>query len=339
MDHEARKWFGASTFTASDFELADLIAAKRNSGTSISVVIPARNEAATVGAVVSQINESLVVTGLVDELVVLDSDSTDATASIAREAGAVVHAADAIDTGLDPAPGKGEALWKSLFVTSGDVLVFLDADLTEWGPHFVTGLLGPLLTTESTLLVKGFYDRLVEGVTGMGAEAMPQGGRVTELVARPLLNLFWPELAAVVQPLAGEWATRRSLMHSLPIPVGYGVEMATLIDTCRLHGLAAVAQVDLGRRRHVHQNVHDLGVMATEILATGLRRLPHGATEWASPSTATSPLAEMPPVAGLEQFDRTITGDWRRRDVPLLERPPAISIERYADRAAARSAD
>jgi len=323
MEAAARQWFDSRTFDAERFSTADLSELKRQSGRTVSVVIPARNEAATVADVVTQIRTTLVVAGLVDELIVLDSDSTDGTAEVARAAGADVFAAREIDTGTPASPGKGEALWKSLFVSTGDLLVFIDADLTEWGPHFVTGLLGPLLTDPGILLVKGFYDRLADDLPPTpGADvppAAPQGGRVTELVARPLLNLYWPELAAVVQPLAGEWAARRSLMEALPVPVGYGVEFATLTDTWHRHGLPAIAQVDLGRRGHRHQNVHDLGVMAAEILATATRRLP-----WHAP--------DEPPAAGgplsLQQYDREVR-DWRSRPVPVAERPPAATNAHY----------
>ena len=332
MDTAALQWFQARTFDAGQFRADDLIEAKGESGNTVSVVIPARNEAATVAAVVSQISEALVATGLVDELVVIDSDSTDGTAAVARAAGAVVHAAREVDTGTPGSPGKGEALWKSLFVTSGDLLVFIDADLTEWGPHFVTGLLGPLLSDPNTLLVKGFYDRLTDDRPDEPeSSAAPQGGRVTELVARPLLNLYWPELAAVVQPLAGEWAVRRSLIETLPVPVGYGVEFATLTDTWRGHGLPAVAQVDLGRRGHRHQNVHDLGVMAAEILATAMRRLPGGAGK--VPAESASPSDASP--CNLQQYDRAAHG-WRSRAVPVLERPAARTNARYLARTAAR---
>jgi glucosyl-3-phosphoglycerate synthase len=312
MQDAVRRWYQERTYRSAEFDLAELCARRE---VSVSVVIPARNEAGTVAHVVSLIRREL--GGLVDELVVIDSDSTDDTAVLAQRAGAVVHAAREIDTGHGPLPGKGEALWKSLFVTSGDLLVFIDADLTEWGPHFVTGLIGPLLVSENTLLVKGFYDRLADELPDAVGEALPQGGRVTELVARPLLNLYWPELSAVVQPLAGEWAVRRSLIETLSVPVGYGVELASLLDTSNLHGVDAIAQVDLGRRGHRHQNVHDLGVMAAEILATALRRLPGDAVDIVAPTGL------------LHQFDRTTEGRWRERDVPLAERPPAVLNEHY----------
>ena len=317
MDEAAGRWFAARTFAVDDFGLPALTEAKRASGSRVSVIIPARNEAATVAEVVGQIRDALLPSGLVDELVVIDSDSSDDTAEVARAAGATVFAAREVDTGTSALPGKGEALWKSLFVSSGDLLVFIDADLTEWGPHFVTGLLGPLLHHRNVRLVKGFYDRLADDLPGAQVAA-PQGGRVTELCARPLLNLYWPELAAVVQPLAGEWAIRRSLLESLPVPVGYGVEFATLTDTYLRHGLPAIAQVDLGRRGHRHQAVHDLGVMAAEILATAMRRLPGG-------------VRPAEPAGTLMQYDRDSADGWRRRPVPTLERPPAITSPHYRE--------
>lgn len=315
MHEGARRWFSARTFTATEYALPALAEAKAAAGHRVSVVIPARNEAGTVAEVVGQIRDALQPSGLVDELVVIDSDSVDDTAAVARAAGASVFAAREIDTGTDAVPGKGEALWKSLFVTSGELLVFIDADLTEWGPHFVSGLLGPLLGNPEIRLVKGFYDRLADDLPGAGVAA-PQGGRVTELCARPLLNLYWPELAAVVQPLAGEWAIRRSLLESLPVPVGYGVEFATLTDTYARHGLPAIAQVDLGERGHRHQAVHDLGVMAAEILATAMRRLP-------------GQVRPEEPAGTLMQYDRGGPDGWRHRPVPTLERPPAKLSPRY----------
>jgi glucosyl-3-phosphoglycerate synthase len=206
-------------------------------------------------------------------------------------------------------PGKGEALWKSLLVTKGELLVFVDADLTHWGPHFVTGLLGPLLFDERVMLVKGFYERLYAKGDG---SVTADGGRVTELVARPLLSLWWPELAGIVQPLAGEWAARRDLMESLPIPVGYGIELAVLLDTSKEHGLEAIAQVDLGSRGHKHQASHDLAVMAAELLLVAERR--RGVPEAADP-------------ARLYQFVRS-DGEMRQtsRAVPTRERPPARSV-------------
>jgi glucosyl-3-phosphoglycerate synthase len=307
----ARAWFAARTTTAIDWPVDQLLARKAAGGRRISVIIPARDEAATIGAIVHRVRTELMEAApLVDELVVIDSDSSDATARIARTSGAQVWSAAEIRPELGAYRGKGEAVWKSLFVATGDVLVFLDGDLTEWGSHFVTGLIGPLLADDQVRLVKGFYDRRFGDDDGNTAEARPQGGRVTELVARPLLNLRWPDLAAIVQPLGGEWAARRELLESLPIPVGYGVEMAILLDTWERHGLDTVAQVDLGVRGHRHQSVHDLGVMAAEIQQVALLRL------------AVQPAAQ----AVLHQFDRSVEGGWLARPVPVLERPPVASI-------------
>jgi glucosyl-3-phosphoglycerate synthase len=284
----------------------------------VSVVIPARDECATIAGIVSAIRHALMEqVPLVDELVVIDSDSADDTARIAADAGARVYASAEIRPDLGHYPGKGEALWKSQFATSGDVLVFIDADLTEWGPHFVTGLLGPLLTDPAVLLVKGFYDRVLDD--GRGQRSL-EGGRVTELVARPLLSLYWPQLSRIVQPLAGEWAIRRATFAELPVPVGYGVEMATLLDVYTAHGPAALAQVDLGARGHSHQSVHDLGVMAGEILGVAARRLEHA----------------VPDQVALRHYDRSATPPWRTRPIPMTERPPASSVRPVSPTGAAR---
>ena len=300
------QWFARATSSADRWPVPELLAAKGMH--RISVVVPARNEAATIGDIVGRLRADLVeAVPLVDELVVIDSDSTDGTATIAADTGARVHAAREIRPDLGGHPGKGEALWKSQFVTSGDVLVFIDADLTSWGTHFVTGLLGPLLSDPAVELVKGFYDRVLDDGSGRHA---PQGGRVTELVARPLLNLRWPELARVVQPLGGEWAIRRSSFARTAVPTGYGVELATLLAVHEHSGLDAIAQVDLGSRAHVHQSVHDLGLMAAELLAVALRRL--------GPDVAAD---------DLWQFDRALDPPWRARPVPLAERPPFATLE------------
>jgi glucosyl-3-phosphoglycerate synthase len=305
-------WFRRRTSCWQDWPVQGLIEAKKRLDVSISVVIPARNEERTVAGVVTALADALMTEcGLIDELVVMDSDSTDATFEVAAQAGATVYRAREVAPELGGYLGKGEALWKSLLVARGDLLVFVDADLTHWGTHFVTGLLGPLLADEQVMLAKGFYERLYTSGDG---SASADGGRVTELVARPLLNLWWPELAYVVQPLAGEWAARRSLMESLPIPVGYGVELATLLDTASRHGLDAVAQVDLGSRGHKHQSSHDLAVMAAELMVVAERR-----------RHRTSPAAP----ASLHQFVRTADGIARRpRPVPTRERPPVMSLPR-----------
>lgn len=238
----------------------------------VSLVVPARNEAATVGDVVTRVREALVDTvTLLDEIVVVDSDSTDSTYAVATDAGAVVHRCAEIRPDLGSHPGKGEAMWKSQFVTTGELIVFMDADLTDWDTHFVPGLLGPLLTDPAVALVKGFYERPFAPADG--AAAVPfEGGRVTELVARPLIALLFPELGGLHQPLAGEWAVRRSLFETLSVPTGYAVELAALVDTVRALGPRGLAQVDLGTRAHRHQSLRDLGGMSRQILAAALTR-------------------------------------------------------------------
>ena len=247
-----------------DWSREELLAAKGE--TRVSLVVPAHNEAATVGDLVTRVRRALVDTvALLDEIVVVDSDSTDATYDVATDAGATVHRSAEIRPDLGTCPGKGEAMWKSLFATAGDVLVFMDADLVDWDTHFVPGLLGPLLTDANVSLVKGFYER-------PGEHGSLDGGRVTELVARPLIALLHPELGHLVQPLAGEWAVRRELFASLRVPTGYAVELAALIDTVAIRGPDAVAQVDLGTRAHRHQALLDLGGMSVQILAASLAR-------------------------------------------------------------------
>jgi glucosyl-3-phosphoglycerate synthase len=311
MDQRAEAWYRRRTSHWLDWPLTELLERKQRKGTRISVVIPARNEERTVASVVRPLVQSLMSDApLVDELVVIDSDSSDATAEQASAAGATVHRARNIAPGLGSYQGKGEALWKSLLITHGDLLVFVDADLTQWGPHFVTGLLGPLLADPDVRLVKGFYARVRTEADG---SVSTEGGRVTELVARPVLSLWWPHLAGVVQPLAGEWAARRSLMETLSIPVGYGVELSTLLDTASRHGLNALAQVDLDSRAHRHQANHDLAVMAAELLTVAEKRRP-------GPHPTAGEVA-------LEQFVREDGQVLRRsRPVPIRERPPARSV-------------
>ena len=298
---------------------------KRSSGTRISVVIPARDEQATVGAIVGAVARAFMgEQPLVDELVVMDSDSTDGTAEAAARAGATVHRCRDVAEGSGAHPGKGEALWKSLFVTTGDIVVFLDADLIRWGTHFVTGLLGPLLDpAQETLLVKACYDRIDDGQAGGG-----QGGRVTELVARPLLNLWWPQLAGVAQPLAGEWAASRSLLETLPIPVGYGVELAVLIDTAQRRGTDVIAQVDLGERAHRNQPDADLAVMAAELLIVAeRRRVPGSDVPCASPGDRPPARTELRLFTRQDGVLRPVP-----RLVPSAERGPAGSLRLDAAR-------
>lgn len=318
---EVAMWLQRRTSAAADWPLEELLAAKEalpGSG-GISVVLPARDEEETVGSIVGVIRRDLMERApLVDEIVVIDSCSADRTAAVATAAGAGVVAQDAVLAHLPRMAGKGEALWKSLAATTGELIVFVDADLRGFSSHYVTGLLGPLLADPAVGYVKGCYDRPL--LTG-GARVDGGGGRVTELVARPLINLHWPRLAGVMQPLGGEYAGRRSLLERLPFVTGYGVELGLLLDVFDAAGLDAIAQVDLGDRVHSHQSTEALGAMASQIMLTAWSRLErHGRM---------LPLAA--PATALTQFRRTGDGhDVRVRDVQVDERPPMAQIPEYA---------
>jgi glucosyl-3-phosphoglycerate synthase len=317
MRPDARAWFGSRTTSATglaDLDLDALLRARRRGGHRVSVVLPARNEAGTVGRIVAELRDHWVrAVPLVDEIVVMDSDSTDATAAVARAAGAdVVRTSDALP-GQGSRPGKGEALWKSLAVTTGDLLVFLDADLLGDVAHYVPGLLAPLLTDPSVAYVKGCYTRPLELDSG----SVPAGGgRVTELTARPLLNALWPELAGVVQPLGGEYAGRRSVLEQVPFVSGYGVEIGLLVDLLQVAGLHGLAQVDLGVRRHTSQSQEALGAMAGQVLSTVLARAGTAAasgllTQFRHdgsgfvPRSSTVAVDERPPMATVAEYYRS----------------------------------
>jgi glucosyl-3-phosphoglycerate synthase len=259
-------WLARRSYRADDFPLDRLLAAKR---ASVSVVLPAREVAGTIGQILDRL-APLRAAGLVDELLVVDAASADGTAGVAAAAGATVVQESEILADHGPARGKGDAMWRALAVARGDVVAFVDADSADFDPRFVLGLLGPLLTDDAVAFVKAAYLRPLR----VGAETVPQGGgRVSELLARPLLNLHVPELAGVVQPLAGEVAARRALLEALPFPVGYGVEIAMLIDAHRHAGLDALAQVDVGVRNNAHQPLHALSAMAYAVLVAAERRI------------------------------------------------------------------
>ncbi|MEV7996754.1 glucosyl-3-phosphoglycerate synthase [Streptomyces sp. NPDC086077] len=311
MLEEVERWLSTRSWSLADRPLHKILAAKRGTGQSISVVLPALNEEETVGDIVAAIRHDLMEqVPLVDEVVVVDSGSTDRTSEVAAAAGARVAHRDAILARIPPVPGKGEVLWRSLLVTRGDIVCFIDADLREFSSDFVTGIVGPLLTDPDIALVKGMYDRPLGNAAG-------QGGRVTELMARPLLNLHWPQLAGFVQPLGGEYAARRSLLEQLPFPVGYGVELGMLVDSLHLVGLDALAQVDVGVRKHRHQDGQALGRMAAAIYRTAQLRLARG--QLVRPC--------------LTQFERVEDGfEPRTYSVDTEERPPMVEIAEYAAR-------
>jgi glycosyltransferase involved in cell wall biosynthesis len=311
----ATDWFTRRTYHHRDYNPRRLVEEKERQGYRVSLCIPALNEAPTIGGIVRSVRRHLIDrVPLLDELVVMDSNSADGTAERAAEAGALVIQDREVRPDLEPMYGKGEAMWKSLFATTGDLVAWLDADIRNFHPRFVYGVLGPLLTDPSVGYVKGFYERPVmdgDRLTGLG------GGRVTELMARPLLNMFWPHLAGVVQPLAGEYAGRRSLLEQVPFFTGYGVEIGMLIDVADRFGIDAIAQVDLERRVHRNRDLADLSRMAFAVLQTAVRRLASsGRIELRSRMDL-----------GLYLFE-ALDGAYRMEPslIDVRERPPAVSV-------------
>jgi len=322
MAHDrASAWLQQRTYHWSRFaDLRALVDAKGS--TSVSVVLPARNEVRTVGAIIGCLRDTLMGADalLIDELVVLDHGSTDGTARAAADAGATVIASRDVLTSYGDRLGKGEALWKSLAATRGDIVAWVDADIENIDAAFVYGLLGPLLTDSDVHFVKGFYERPFAERDRLRPTG---GGRVTELVARPWLNMFWPDLAGVIQPLAGEQAGRRKLLERLPFVSGYGVEVGLLIDVFDDVGLNAIAQVDLERRVHRNQSVEKLGQMAYVIQQSLMSRLQR---------EGRMTLAD-PPAAMLTQF-RNRLDDYRMvtHELPVTERPALVDVPEYVAR-------
>ena len=273
--------------------------ARERRGLSVSVCLPARECAATVGEIVRRLTP-LRGAGVVDEIVVIDADSRDGTAQVAARAGARVHQEGELMPAYGPVLGKGDAMWRALSVLGGDLICFLDADTEGFSPHFLTGLLGPLLCEPGVSFVKGYYRR---PFTAGELSLADGGGRVNHLVARPALTLFYPPLAAVRQPLAGEVAARRALLEQLPFTTGYGVEIGMLIDTWRTVGLEGIAQVALEEHRNRHQPLSALTSMALAVLGTIAARLEReGRLTGAAPSNgwpgpASAPV-ERPPLTG-----------------------------------------
>ena len=297
-DLELGRWLEERRCAGADFSPTRLLTAK---ATSTAAILPSRECATTIGPILDSI-APLRDAGLLDELVVVDADSPDGTAAVAREHGARVLSESALCPRLGPCLGKGDAMWRAVAATDAELLLFLDADTVDFEAAFVTGLLGPALLDPDVALVKGSFRRPL----ALGAEHREgEGGRVTELVARPLLNLHFPALAGFAQPLAGETAIRRDLFERLSVPVGYGVEIAMLIDALRRAGLDRLAEVDLGARQNRHQSLRALSAMAAEVMIAVERR------------TGAAPRPDAPafrprPEAGAPEL-------WRLR---CAERPP-----------------
>jgi glucosyl-3-phosphoglycerate synthase len=319
MEMTVRDWFEQRSFHHRDFgRLA--VSGQAVPHPAVTLVLPAREVAATIGPIldtVARLNER---GGLVDQVLVIDADSADGTAGIARAHGAEVYSENELLPEYGPAQGKGDAMWRALSVARGDIVMFADADTRDFGEHFIYGTLGPLLAIPGVQFSKAAYRRPFAS----GQESVADGGgRVTELTAKPLLNFFFPELTGFVQPLSGEFAAHRDLLLSLPFLTGYGVEIAILIDVLRGVGLPAMAQVDLGSRQNRHQPLWDLTRMSSAVLRALARRVP------ALEQAVTAPrLWDMP---GPETYLHAVaTADGLRLDehlTELLERPPMARRE------------
>lgn len=298
----ALRWAEERTYPGGVFSAERI--AELKGDTTVSVVIPVKEAGLTVGRVAAscvRLRES----GAVDQVVVIDADSGDGSAAAAEQAGAEVHQEAELLTRFGDVQGKGDALWRSLSVATGDIVVFVDSDTEAFSESFVCGLVGPLLEDDSLMLVKGAFDR---PFTSAGVRIEGGGGRVNELVARPLLNTYFPELAAVRQPLAGELAARRSALEQLPFRTGYGVEIQLLIDFHARYGLEAIAQSDLGERLNRHQHLHELAPMAFAVQRALMDRVPG-----------------TPAVSG-DAFLGYVEGTPGLRDVPSTERPPLATL-------------
>ncbi len=316
------KWFAENTFHANEFaDLEQLMKLKEKQGVTISLALPALNEEKTVGKIIAMIKKALMDdTPLLDEIILIDSDSTDQTRQIAEDLGVPVHIHQNLLPELGAREGKGEALWKSLLVTKGDIIAWIDTDIINIHPRFVYGVIGPLLLNPNFQLVKGFYRRPLK----VGDKIMAGGGgRVTELTARPLLNLFYPELSGIVQPLSGEYAGRREALEKAIFFSGYGVETGLLIDVFEQFGLRAIAQVDLLERIHKNQDLVALSKMSFAIIQTVLRKIENRYER-----------------AILEDVNKTMKLIRHSRDGYYLtvediaerERPPMINVPAYMER-------
>lgn len=316
-------WITNNTYHYSEFgDLRKLVEEKEKKNLSISLCLPTLNEEDTIAKeIIIMKSELMMHYPLLDEIVVIDSGSTDNTREIAASYGVEVYEASDILPDLERYDGKGENLWKALFITKGDIIVYLDADIKNIHHRFAYGLIGPLLLHEHIKYTKAFYDRPI--AIGKNKIRPTGGGRVTELVIRPLFSLFFPELTQILQPLSGEYAGYREIFEAIPFPIGYGVETSMILDIFETWGLDVMAQVDLERRVHRNQDTKALGRMAFVILKTFFKRI------------------EKLEILRMDQdlFDEMIQYNLVQNDyqpaifaAECLERPPMIEIEEYREK-------
>lgn len=322
IDKRISRWLETNTFHHSEFwDMQELVRAKREAGLSISLCIPTLNEERTIGKEIIVFKSELMDRyPLLDEIAVIDSGSSDRTLEIAASYGADTYLASEILPRHGSKPGKGENLWKAVHQLRGDIICYVDADIRNIHAKFASALVAPLIYRPEVKYVKAFYDRPI----AVSDEMRPSGGgRVTEILVRPLFSMFFPELTALIQPLSGEYAVRREVLERLSFPVGYGVETSHLIDLYRSDGLDAFAQTDLDSRVHRNQATRDLGRMAYGILQTFMRRLREGGE-----------VTGLPEMPGLF---RQFLAEGRRyeqavRDIVEEERPPMITVPEYRER-------
>ena len=312
-------WLPTHTFHHSQFaDLKALVVEKERQNLRISLCLPALNEEKTIGKEIIMLKSELMKRyPLLDELVVIDSGSTDQTREIAASFGASVYLARDILPQYGEKHGKGENLWKALYQMRGDIIIYIDADITNIRPHLAYGLVGPLIRMPEVQYVKAFYDRPLTVSKGVRVSG---GGRVTEIQVRPLFSLFFPELTAIIQPLSGEYAARRRALERLPFPVGYGVETAHLLDIYHRWGMAAFAQTDLDQRIHRNQSTHALGKMAFGIYQTFFRR-------W----KAYGCVEKLPAMETMLRQFQNCDGRYEQTEslIREVERPPIITIPEY----------
>ena len=316
------KWIKENTFHHSDFEdLEALVKEKERKNLKISLCIPTLNEEKTIGKEVVIFRSELMSRHhLLDEIAVIDSGSKDRTREIAASFGADVYLASDILPIIEPKYGKGENLWKAIYQLSGDIIVYIDADIKNIHPRFVYGLVAPLVYNDEIKYVKAFYDRPLafsEGIRPSG------GGRVTEILVRPLFSLFFPELSGIIQPLSGEYAVRREVLEAIPFPIGYGVETSHLIDVYSKWGLSAFGQTDLDQRVHRNQATRDLGKMSFGILQAFLKRL-----------KKIGMISDLPETNNILRQFIAHDSDFEaiEHEIVEYERPPMLDIPEYVER-------
>ena len=322
MKFDNQKWLAENTFHHGEFwDILKLVKEKEKKGLKISLCIPTLNEEKTIGKEVLILKSELMERyPLIDEFAVIDSGSEDKTLEVAKNYGADVYLASEILTSVGDKKGKGENLWKAIHQLKGDIICYVDADISNIHPRFVYGLVAPLIQKEEVKYVKAFYDRPLNYSSGLRASG---GGRVTEILIRPLFSLFYPELTNIIQPLSGEYAARREVLEAIPFPIGYGVETSHLLDLYEKFGLSAFAQTDLDRRVHRNQSTNALGKMSFGILQTFLNRL-HSQNK----------IDRIPSIQTFYRRFEVENGSYNQlvQEVVEEERPPMIEVEEYLNK-------